>query len=144
MGRHETIEAYNRAFTGIVRLRRRFGFPAWRTLEELNKGLDQRAPDVGTWRQFIEGKAQFATARLQAFYYICEETQGQVQWRHAHTVAPLKVDAYPDPQCRHGASLDTKCGKCDEAAALNDRTVRTSVPAAKKPLIKKKKLRRKT
>lgn len=100
MPKHKTSDAYSKAFTYVVRLRRRYGFPAWATLQELDTGLQQHGPDDWpTWFKFLEAKSKGSTAHLRARLFLCVEIlQEPFRWRDAGVVPQTQQDRYSDPE----------------------------------------------
>jgi len=151
MNKHHSAKELDRAFKGLVRLRRRLGFPAWSTFPECDKGMQGRAPEYGTWREYLESRASGSANTVRNFIYIINEHWGTVPWENAHLVPSNPHDKHGDPVvddkstydpiCMHGRPLKGKCHQCDDEAVGDGMPIEGQAP--KKRLLRKKKLRKK-
>lgn len=96
MPKSARLAAYDRAFTAVVKARRKYGFPAWNTWQEMDADAEKHmAPEGATWPAHI-GISEYS--QLRAFVYIINETWGPVPWQNAHTVPTgSKGVAHSDP-----------------------------------------------
>jgi len=110
--KHRTLETYDRAYTAVVRARRRHGFPAWCTVEEADVGLETRTDDGVTWRTYLESRQRGSAAHLRNNIYIVNQVHGRIPWQHAHAVPALKADKHGDPVVNEivRAALDGSIG----------------------------------
>jgi hypothetical protein len=154
MPKHQSAAAFDRAFSGLVKLRRRLGFPAWKTWAEVDKAMSERGAEEGrTWREFLEGAVKGSANTIRSYTYLINETWGAVPWENAGQIPSTGKDKHTDPvvdgkqpyspMCKHGLPLRESCAECDNEDVGDGMQMGTDVASLKKRPVKKKRLRRK-
>ncbi len=136
MPAHEKSAAYDRAFRTLVRLRRRFGFPTWGTWQEVDKGMQEQAPETGTWHQFCESKAKGSAMQIRSVTFIINSTWGDVPWENAHLISDAG-------KAKHSHGDPVVEGKTPYDPQMPKRKAVKKKKLAKKKVTRKKVIRRK-